>query len=206
MYVCACAHRNGRSRGLDHGRHLNYVSRPILNSLSFSPLTRVSFLETVRGMHAPPPVHRSDIGIIFFSPLPSPPLPSIHLCHFCQLTFNRAKTKKKERKKIFLLSRRDVTCCVSTRRRRLRRLRRPYAWSGASDSEFKLFYPWIANKLTAWHLWYYYVITAATRRDVPSPLSLSLSLSPSFFFSFSLCRLLIYRILLRRVTLKGRPL
>lgn len=136
----------------------------------------------------------------FFFPLPSPPLPSIHLCHFCQLTFNRAKTKKKERKKIFLLSRRDVTCCVSTRRRRLRRL---YAWSGASDSEFKLFYPWIANKLTAWHLWYYYVITAATRRDVPS---LCLSLSPSFFFSFSLCRLLIYRILLRRVTLKGRPL
>lgn len=201
--TCACAHRNGRSRGLDHGRHLNYVSRPILNSLSFSPLTRVSFLETVRGMHAPP-LHRSGIDIIFFSS-PLSPLPSIHLCHFCQLTFNWAKTKKKQKKKkvslSFIPAWRDALRVDSSSSSSSSSSLRV---SGASDSEFKLFYPWIANKLAAWHLWYYYVITAATRRDVPSLLCLSLSLFLSF--SLSLCRLLIYRILLRRVTLKGRPL
>ena len=94
--VCACAHRNGRSRGLDHGRHLNYVSRPILNSLSFSPLTRVSFLETVRGMHAPPPVHRSDIGIIFFSP--SPPLPFPRSTFVISVNWRSTEQKQKKKK------------------------------------------------------------------------------------------------------------
>lgn len=119
----ACAHRNGRSRGLDHGRHLNYVSRPILDSLSFSPLLPASlsskrFEECAR--------LRSDIGIIPFPPppllllLPDPPLSSLST-----RTFDESKNKKKakEEKKVplLLLSRRDVT----TRRRR--RLRRSYA-------------------------------------------------------------------------------
>lgn len=159
-----------------HGRFsIHFLSRLLLASLSSK-----RFEECTRRLRCTDP---TSVSFFFPPPLPSPSLdPPLS---FLSTDVQPSKNKKKRKEKIFLLSRRDVTCCVSTRRRRLRRL---YAWSGASDSEFKLFYPWIANKLTAWHLWYYYVITAATRRDVPS---LCLSLSPSFFFSFSLCRLLI---------------
>lgn len=120
----ACAHRNGRSRGLDHGRHLNYVSRPILDSLSFSPLLPASlsskrFEECAR--------LRSDIGIIPFPPpplllllLPDPPLSSLSTRTFDE-SKNKKKAKEEKKVSLLLLSRRDVT----TRRRR--RLRRSYA-------------------------------------------------------------------------------
>lgn len=135
----------------------------------------------------------------FLPPSLDPPLS--FLSTDVQLSKNKKKAKEKKVSLSFIPAWRDALRVDSSSSSSSSSSLRV---SGASDSEFKLFYPWIANKLAAWHLWYYYVITAATRRDVPSLLCLSLSLFLSF--SLSLCRLLIYRILLRRVTLKGRPL
>lgn len=176
-----------------HGRFsIHFLSRLLLASLSskrFEECTRLRCTDPA--------------SISFFSPPLSPPFPRSTFVISVNWHSTEQKQKKSKRKKSlsFIPAWRDALRVDSSSSSSSSSSLRV---SGASDSEFKLFYPWIANKLAAWHLWYYYVITAATRRDVPSLLCLSLSLFLSF--SLSLCRLLIYRILLRRVTLKGRPL